>query len=476
MKIFDKISMCMRNLWRRKMRTALTVFGVVIGTCAIVVMVSLGVGMDKAQTEMIEGMGNLTLIQVYPDYGMSEGPGGVVKEPPKLNAESVKKLRAIPGVKAATAMQYLWGDEVVFQVDERYRYRGQIIGIDIASMPALGYTLADGRFPTKSEYKDAVIIGAKVPYQFVDTKRKRDNRVSPYPDQYGRVKDPFVDFSKDRLYANIGKQDDDDDRSGREKVPTGNGSYPVKVVGTLSSDDEAMNRDFDMEYAIYMDIDRVQALQKEYNKKNKVRGQTDQEYQQVYVMADSLDSVDEVQDSIKALGFQYWSLSSQREEMQKSTQTIQMILGGLAGISLLVAALGITNTMIMSIYERTREIGIMKVLGCEVGNICSIFLMEAGCIGLLGGLVGVGISYAISFGLNFIMNNAAMSGDGSGMGGMMGGMLYGWDQGGMTQYSIIPPWLVAGAMVFAICIGLFSGFYPANRAVKISALEAIKHE
>lgn len=481
MRIFDKISMCLGNLWRRKMRTFLTVFGVVIGTCAIIVMVSLGVGMDKAQSDMLEGMGNLTLINVYEGYDIEYSGGGgyaisTNNEAPKLDYDAVLKIRALPNVRAVTPMEYLWNDEVVFHVDGRYRFSGQIIGIDIASMPALGYTLDTGRFPTKAEYKDAVIVGSQSAYRFMDTKRKRNNRVSPYPDEFGRIKDPFVDFKKDRLVLNIGKQDNGDDRrNSREQIPTGNGTYNVKVSGILKTDEGGtVDRDFDTRNAIYMDVTRMQELRKEYNKKNKVRGDQ-QSYNQLYVMAESLETVEELEAAIKKLGYTTYSLSSQRKEMQKSTQTIQMILGGLAGISLLVAALGITNTMIMSIYERTREIGIMKVLGCVVGNIRTIFLMEAGCIGFLGGVLGVGISYGISFALNVILNNASQGGGGGGMGmGMMGGM-YGWNDG-MVQYSIIPPWLVAGAMVFAICIGLCSGFYPANRAVKISALEAIKHE
>ena len=155
-------------------------------------------------------------------------------------------------------------------------------------------------------------------------------------------------------------------------------------------------------------------------------------------------------------------------------QQQQLFLGSLAAISLLVAAIGITNTMIMSIYERTREIGVMKVLGCRVGNIRAVFLMEAGLIGFGGGLAGVGISLLISKLLNYLSMNGGMGADGGGMlSGMMGGM------GGMasgSQLSIIPGWLIVAAIAFATVIGLISGFYPANRAVKISALEAIKHE
>lgn len=485
MKISDKISMCLRNLWRRKMRTFLTMFGVVIGTCAIIVMVSLGVGMDQAQQQMLESWGNLTLITVSPgyDYTISEqlqAKGVDMNNPPKLNLDALRQIKALDHVKAATPMDYLWNDEIVLQVDGRYRFTGQIVGVDFASLEPLGFKLQEGRFPTPNEYKNAAIVGSQAEYYFTDTKRKRNNTVSPWPDEYGRIKPAFVDLMQDRLFANIGETNSDGSigayhmggGSSRDvpTIPTKNGTYPLKVLGKLLTDEGGtLDRDFNTRTSIYVDITRLQEWKKEYNKKNKIRTQQDtSQYNQVYVMVDELENVEAVEKILKEqLYFTTYSLSSQRKEMQKQTQTIQMILGGLAGISLLVAALGITNTMIMSIYERTREIGIMKVLGCMVGNIRSVFLMEAGCIGLLGGVIGVGASYGISFALNIILNGAAG-------GGMMGGM-YGWNDG-MTRYSIIPPWLVIGALLFAIFIGLVSGFYPANRAVKISALEAIKHD
>lgn len=118
-------------------------------------------------------------------------------------------------------------------------------------------------------------------------------------------------------------------------------------------------------------------------------------------------------------------MESIRKPLEEQTRQQQMIFGGLGAISLLVAALGITNTMIMSIYERTREIGVMKVLGCVISDIRTMFLMEAGTIGLLGGIVGVGISYLISFLINTF---------GSGGGGSI------WDIGGLSigGLSIIP--------------------------------------
>ncbi len=142
---------------------------------------------------------------------------------------------------------------------------------------------------------------------------------------------------------------------------------------------------------------------------------------------------------------------------------VQMVLGCLAAISLLVAAIGITNTMIMSIYERTREIGIMKVLGCFISNIRVVFLMEAGMIGLLGGAIGTVISYIISAVMNTLGSDTFAN-------------MFGIYTDGSSPISIIPIWLVLLALAFSTIIGLISGFYPANRAVKISALEAIKNE
>ena len=102
------------------------------------------------------------------------------------------------------------------------------------------------------------------------------------------------------------------------------------------------------------------------------------------------------------MGYNTWSMSSMREELEKSSRQIQLLLGGLGAISLFVAAIGITNTMIMSISERTKEIGIMKSLGCYIRDIRALFLMEAGTIGLLGGIAGSIVSLMISWLIDII--------------------------------------------------------------------------
>ena len=161
-----------------------------------------------------------------------------------------------------------------------------------------------------------------------------------------------------------------------------------------------------------------------------------------------------------------YSMENVRGPIEEMMNMIQLVLGGIGAVSLIVAALGIINTMIMSIYERTREIGVMKVLGCVVGNIRTMFLMEAGMIGLMGGVLGLGVSYAASAVINYF----AASGGGNLLGGMLGMM------GTATNISVIPPWLALGSLVFAMGVGLLSGILPANRAVKISALTAIRQE
>ncbi|MDR1815656.1 MAG: FtsX-like permease family protein, partial [Clostridiales Family XIII bacterium] len=200
-------------------------------------------------------------------------------------------------------------------------------------------------------------------------------------------------------------------------------------------------------------------------------------YETVYVKADDVRNMSDIEKTIKETGYQIYSMSETRKQLQGQVAQTQMMLGGLAAVSLFVAALNIMNTMTMAITERTREIGVMKVLGCKLDNIRQMFLIESGAIGFVGGLVGVALSFLLSLLLNNMTTLLAMLGVDtnidiasafglSGLSDMMPGM----------KLSVIPPWLVALALVFATAVGLLSGIAPANRAVRISSLEAIRHE
>ena len=466
MKISDQIIMCLQNLFRRKVRTALTVFGVIIGTCAIVVMVSLGVGMQASQDAMLAEMGDLTMIEINNYSGRTESGEKLI-----LNDEALRIIQQMDHVDVVTPFYEpsTW-DAFTLYGGNGKRYKSNlytIVGVYPEALEKMGFKLNKGEFLSETQGDTIEILsGFYFPYDFEDTRKKRNNTVQYWnTKEDGSIPDPFIDMMKEnKLVLQI--------KNSKENGKT----IELKAKGTGILEYDRQN--YQTGYGIFISVKQLKELEEKYNKLNniKVSAEDKDNYTTAKVKVTDMKYVEEVQQAIEDMGYDTYSMENIRKPMQEQARKQQMTLGGLGAISLFVAALSITNTMVMSIYERTREIGVMKVLGCMVGNIRSIFLMEAGTIGFMGGVIGIILSYIISYIINIVGNG--LTGGFSG-GFSMGGMGYGYyggGGGGMTQTSIIPWWLALGALVFATLIGLISGYSPANRAVKISALEAIKNE
>jgi ABC-type antimicrobial peptide transport system, permease component len=437
--------MALGSLLKRKVRTLLTVSGVVIGTCAIVVMLSFGFGLKQSMETMMQGMGDLTVITVN---GESRGNGSAA-----LDDRALKKIGRLEHVVAFTPISQLDPSYVTIQCG-KYNYAGMIYGVDMSVLGSLGYKTESGKLPEKGAKDSDILFGKDTAYDFMDSHKKSNNMINPTPDKNGNMPRPYFDPMTAKLQAAVNLPE-----NSTAKVK------PVKLncIGTLAED---QGKNPYPAHCIFMDVNLVEELKEKYIKLNNVKQDKNapEGYDSACVKVASVGDVSGVEEAIKDLGFSVYSMESMRKPLEEQMRTVQMILGGLGAISLLVAALGITNTMIMSIYERTREIGIMKVLGCVVGNIRSMFLVEAGTIGFLGGLIGLALSYGISFAVNTL---AAQGQQNAAMGGLLPAG---------AGISIIPPWLALGALVFATMVGLISGLHPANRAVKISALTAMKQE
>ncbi len=211
-------------------------------------------------------------------------------------------------------------------------------------------------------------------------------------------------------------------------------------------------------------IDEKEKYEALLNDKSIPKKKPNRVYQNIKVKVDDMNNVTAVQQELETLGYSSYSNMDTLNEMNKMAQGIQLVLGGIGAISLLVAAIGITNTMIMAIYERTREIGIMKVIGAVISDIRKMFLIESAFIGFIGGLIGVAFCYLISWVLNRF--GAGFAEGFLGMGGGYGDV--------KTYVSIIPAWLSLFALGFSTVIGLVAGYFPAKRAMKLSALSAIR--
>ena len=466
MKISDEISLSARNLLRRKGRTALTLVGVVIGTCMVVLMISLGIAQTKTNEEMLQSWGDLTQVQIY-GYGTMMGSDG---KPLYLDDAAIANIKQIPHVAAATPYAQAYNLEGEITAGRNGRYTSDIynlIGIDPTALEPMGFALQSGSWPTNTPASEKatklqVLVGSSTGYNFQDSRKSYNSpkryRYEGQTDANGKELPPFVDIDKDKMTLTIKTGEGSTEKSR---------SWELEIVGVLEPDGA---KGYWTQSGIVLRIQDMKMLQKLYNDMTKTK-EENKSYDQVYVKVDDLSNVTDVETAIHDLGFtNTYSMNQQREEMQKQVMNSQMIFGGIAAVSLLVAAINIINTMTMAIYERTREIGVMKVLGCELGSIRTMFLLESSTIGFIGGLIGLGISLIASF----VLNNLSTLGQGLDLSGLMGGGYY--MGGGGGTISIITPWLMLAALVFATLVGLVAGILPANKAVKISALEAIRHE
>ena len=453
MKKTDLMSLVWTNLWRMKFRTILTTVGVVIGTGAIVTMVSLGVGLQERVTDEFSALGDLTEITVSPGYDFSSGGfmGGSMEIKYPLDEKALDKLEKIEGVSAAMPKVKASGGELNIK---RYSSNVNLVGVDSQKLEEFDFSLEEGNLLGNNN--NSVIVGYKVPEFFQEQENTRKTRstrssrqgsnanaqVTMTPNS-GTQSAERIDVLRKRGEITFSKTD----AEGKEEQKT----VRVRVVGVLEERGGLNDYDVFASKSIVSEIIDWTNNEKNYLKNNG--------YDEIVLKVESMDEIDRIQKEIEQMGYLPMSTKQMLEGINKVFLILQAVLGGIGAIALLVASLGITNTMIMSIYERTKEIGVMKVIGATIPDIKKMFLLEAGTIGFVGGLMGVIIGWGLSKIINFFINMYLMSGGGE-----------------AQSFLSVPLWLATFAIGFAILVGVVSGLYPASKAAKLSPLEAMRQD
>jgi putative ABC transport system permease protein len=435
MRARDLLRLVLSNLRRMKARVAMTAIGVAIGTAAVVVLVSLGAGLQRTATEDLGSLGDLTRITVFParfirSFGGSGAPG---RDEAILNEKALAGFRKLPGVVAATPQEWLAGGATV-QLNRLVAF-ANVIGLDPRQVHGLDMPLASG---IDRLGRGQALAGARVAAGFSDP-------------QTGQPVDKPPDLQGQSLQLRLSRVGDDGKPV--ERV------VRLRVVGVLR--ETGGSNDYDL----ILSLDDVLEMNAWFtgSRPNPARDG----YSQALVKVASTDQVLAVEQEILRQGFFAYSARSTLQQLNVFFLVIQGVLGGIGAIALLVAAFGIANTMTMAIYERTREIGLMKAVGATNRDVMGIFLWEAASIGTLGGLIGVLVGVAVGGLIDLIAGTylAAMA-------------VQSGASAAEARIALVhtPLWLPVFAIGFAAMIGIVSGVYPALRAAALNPIAALKYE
>lgn len=426
--------LALHNLLRARARLAMTAGGVLVGTTAVIILIALTIGLQTAAEAGIGQSASLTEINVFPGFIFEGSGGGGSPEtaPPQLTPANVARMWEIEGVQAVIPLVSLQSF-VELKVGD-YRGGAQILGVDPRMLAYLGVNAARGELSLEP---GEVIIGPMIGRNFYD----------PSVEEYMPV---VVDLFSEAFEMSVWNQMGNDTRDLEPRVAA------ELAEGTA------------YDYTILMRLDEVMALN-EWVTGNPIDPETFK-YDQVTVRATSRDTAISVAEAIKEMGFFASGAGAFLGEINNFFRMMRLVLGGVGGVALLVAAFGVANTMTMAILERTREIGLMKAVGATDRDVLTIFLIEAALVGVSGGAAGLGVSYLLQRAINQAAANAPAQGGG-------GGFFLGLDLSAVGgNLVIIPTELAFFALALATAVGVVAGFYPALRAARMEPVLALKTE
>ena len=406
MNFLELMKVSLRALYANKLRSALTMLGIIIGVFAVIIMVAKANGATQSVTANIQGRGsNLPIVSAgQSSFGGVRGGAGSANT---LTMEDVAKVRAAGSAVKAVAPVVNTNAQVVYGTGNTST---SVMGTTAEYADVRSIKIAQGRFITEEDI----------------TKSARVAVVGPTV-----VENLFGDANADIIGKNIKLN-----------------NIPYQVVGvTVSQGSSGMTNNDDM---IYAPISSVQS-----------RLVGSKSVRQIYIEAESAQLMTEAQDQVTyALQLAHKIQSGQEndftitnqaevlESMEEISQTMTLLLGGIAGISLLVGGIGVMNIMLVSVTERTREIGIRKAIGAGEGDILFQFLIESVVLSLIGGMLGILLGWG---------------------GSLVASRLFGVT----TSVSLSSVGIAFG---FSALIGIVFGVVPAKKASAMNPIEALRYE
>ncbi|HEY8461296.1 MAG TPA: FtsX-like permease family protein [Blastocatellia bacterium] len=523
MKFGDIIALAWRNLWQARLRTSLTIIGVVVGVAAIVTMVSFGLGLQNnllrdalaridlftSITVMGPGADALLAMRDEPqnaangasdgaanasgagesDGGKSDANASSTPEPTPtptrmLDDAAIAELQSLSGVRYVLP-NFSFSSYVRFEGRTRRAFIGGAPQ-SIEYNPRFKKFLA-GRHFSSEDAREVVITERFI--SWVRSKNKPDGnrrrrpggpfQLAPTRSEEERAREangvlggeivfvlprernaapssvfgiPIIDVS---LNENIDSSSEFGDQYEER-------SY--RIVGVLKAEDGFDINNF-METDMFIPLGHAKEFRDANRDPMSRIGELlvgDAGYQSAEVRVMDVSLVESVKEEIKKRGFRAWSLTNQVEEVKRVFLIVNSALALIGGISLLVASFGISNTMIMSIRERTREIGVMKAIGGSDGEIMRIFFVEASLIGVTGGALGALGGWGIDALANALANRWILRNVGQTI--------------RRIEFFSIPWYLSAGAILFALIISLIAAIYPAMRAARVDPIKALRYE
>src|ERR1700736_5150726 len=461
MKTRDLTARAVRNLREALFRNALTTLGVAVGVASLVAMLSLGVGLQQLASKRLSQSGLFDTVIVTPKnnfrgFGRPSRETESDKTPRVLDDEARHQLEKLPNV-IEVYPQVRFFTEVRFNSKP---FATVVAGLPDSSRNSGSFDGMQGNFFSSPTADEAIL-------QIEFAKDLSDNPPSligkelilRYAERQALTPTPAAPADSSSPNATDASAAPAESAGGFSVVPK---ELHLKIIGIVETEPAARYGGYGNARLLMPLVTASTLRAAQVNDlRDIVRGTSSDKitYPSLSVRAKSPSQVESLETSIKSMGFAAFSLLDASKSLRTFFSVFDLLLGIFGSLALAVATLGIVNTLVMAILERRREIGVLKALGAADSDVQRLFFVEAGVMGLLGGILGVTFGWllgrAVTYGTNVYLHRQNLN---------------------SIELSSVPWWLVLAALGFAVLVSLAAGLYPASRAAKLNPVDALRYE